>query len=191
MSNGETVKAQRAIVRIGDLEVEGFMLPDGSYRMSQAQSAEAIEESPVYALRFLRSKDSKALLGEAYTDYTPESVEVEPEPGRRGQTRINALLLDVVTAYWLTRAYKGNKKAFILSWALLTETLERRFDSAFNVDRSEADYNQRITERMEQLEQTCGDAFAFADEAVSERDYFLRLLQENGIDPYKMPNIQE
>ena len=70
MSNGETVKAQRAIVRIGDLEVEGFMLPDGSYRMSQAQSAEVIEEAPVYALRFLRSKDSKALLEEAYTDYT-------------------------------------------------------------------------------------------------------------------------
>ena len=44
---------------------------------------------------------------------------------------------------------------------------------------------------MEQLEQTFGDAFAFADEAVSERDYFLRLLQENGIDPYKMPDIQE
>ncbi len=29
---------------------------------------------------------------------------------------------------------------------------------------------------MEQLEQTFGDAFAFADEVVSERDYFLRLL---------------
>lgn len=191
MSNGETVKAQRAVVRIGNLEVEGFMLPDGTYRMSQAQSAEAIEEAPVYALRFLRSKDSKALLGEAYTDYTPESVEVEVEPGKRGQTRINALPLEIVTAYWLTRAYKGNKKAFILSWALLTETLERRFDAAFNVDRSEADYNQRVSKRIEQLEQTFGDAYAFADDAAKERDEFLRLLQENGIDPYSIPGEEE
>jgi hypothetical protein len=99
----DSVKASRAIVQIGSIQVDGFMLPDGSYRMSQAQAAEAIEEPPVYALRFLRSKDSKALLEETYTDYTPESVEVEPESGKRGQTRINALPLEVVSAYWLTR----------------------------------------------------------------------------------------
>jgi hypothetical protein len=78
----ESVRAVRASVQIGSFTVDGFMLPDGSYRMSQAQAAETIDESPVYALRFLRSNDSKALLGEAYTDYTPESVEVEPEPGQ-------------------------------------------------------------------------------------------------------------
>lgn len=75
----DSTKATRATVQIGNFEVDGFMLPDGSYRMSQTQAAGAIEEPPVYALRFLQSKDSKALLGEAYTDYTPEPVEVEPE----------------------------------------------------------------------------------------------------------------
>jgi hypothetical protein len=126
-------KAQRATVQIGPLSVDGFQMPDGSYRMSQAGAAKAISESPVYALRFLTSKDSKALLGEAYTDYTPEPIEVEATQGDRGQTRINALPLEVVSAYWLYRAFKGNKAAFTLTWALIQETLERRFDKALKL----------------------------------------------------------
>ena len=65
----DSARAIRAIVPIGSL------------------AADAIKETPVYALRFLQSKDSKALLGESYTDYPPESIEVEPEPGRRGRSQ--------------------------------------------------------------------------------------------------------
>ena len=180
-------RATRTTVTISSLEVDGFMLPDGSYRMSQAQAAGTIEEPPVYALRFLRSNDSKALLGETYTDYTPESVEVEASPGKRGQTRINALPLDVVTAYWLTRAYKGNRKAFLLSWALLTESLERRFDEAFGVSRTETERNDRLSQRLQQLESDLsrlGETYALDDIARQEREYLERLLRENGIDPW-------
>lgn len=183
-------KATRSTVAIGSFTIDGFMLFDGSYRMSQAQAAEAIGEPPVYALRFLQSKDSKALLEEAYTDYTPESVEVEPESGQRGQTRINALPLEVVTAYWLTRAYKGNKKAFILSWALLTESLERRFDIAFDVSRTEEEQDERLTQQVQQLEhdlEQLGEGFGIEDNIRHERDYFERLLKDNGIDPWQLP----
>ena len=76
-------KAKRATVAISPSSVEGFQMPDGSYRMSQAGAVTTINESPVYALRFLISRDSKALLGEAFTDYTPEQIEVEPSPGDR------------------------------------------------------------------------------------------------------------
>ncbi|MEG4092785.1 hypothetical protein [Microcoleus sp. Pol12B4] len=187
----ESVRAVRASVQIGSLTVDGFMLPDGSYRMSQTQAAETIDEPPVYALRFLRSNGSKALLGETYTDYTPESVEVESELGQRGQTRINALPLNVVTAYWLTRAYKGNRKAFLLSWALLTESLERRFDEAFGVTRTETERNELLSQRVQELERDIREAFWVDDEARSERDYFERLLRENGIDPWRMPGGEE
>lgn len=186
----DSTKATRATVSVGSLMVDGFMLPDGDYRMSQAQAAEAIEEPPVYALRFLQSKDSKALLGEAYADYTPESMEVEPEPGKRGQTRINALPLEVVTAYWLTRAFRGNRKAFLLSWGLITESLERRFDAAFGVARSESERDERLTQRIQQLERDLsqlGEGFAIDDLTRQERDYFERLLKENNIDPWGLP----
>lgn len=48
----ESTRAIRALLQIGSLTVDGFMLPDGSYRMSQTQAAETIDEPPVYALRF-------------------------------------------------------------------------------------------------------------------------------------------
>lgn len=43
----DSTKATRADIQIGSIKADGFMLPDGSYRMSQAQAAEAIEEAPV------------------------------------------------------------------------------------------------------------------------------------------------
>lgn len=38
----ESTKATRASIQIGDLTVDGFMVPDGTYRMSQTQIAEAV-----------------------------------------------------------------------------------------------------------------------------------------------------
>lgn len=70
----ESIKATRATVAIGALTVDAFMLPDGSYRMSQAGAASAIADSPVYALHFLKINDSKLLLGEAFTDYSPDVI---------------------------------------------------------------------------------------------------------------------
>ena len=35
-----STKATRASIQIGDLIVDGFMLPDGTYRMSQPQAAD-------------------------------------------------------------------------------------------------------------------------------------------------------
>ncbi|BAU14290.1 hypothetical protein LEP3755_48360 [Leptolyngbya sp. NIES-3755] len=187
-----TSRATRATVMIGNLSIDGFMLPDGTYRMSQAQAAAAIDEAPVYALRFLQSKDSKALLGEAYTDYTPESVEVESDPGKRGQTRINALPIQVVTAYWLTRAFKGNKKAFVMSWALLTESLERRFDTAFGVNRTDDDFNQRLSDRViAQLENDLGEALSGESVSRNEIEYLMQILRYHGIDPYQLPQDEE
>ena len=48
----DSIKATRATVAIGGLTVDAFMLPDGSYRMSQSGAAAAIADAPVYALRF-------------------------------------------------------------------------------------------------------------------------------------------
>ncbi|MGP1383465.1 MAG: hypothetical protein ACTS2F_07870 [Thainema sp.] len=132
MSNSETVKAQRAIVRIGNLKVEGFMLPDGSYRMSQTQAAECVQKPEINARRFLDSKAIKAMLGKGYT---PDSIEIESDLDRRGQSRFNALPLEVITAFWVNECFKGNRVALALVMALATETLERRFDSAFGVTR--------------------------------------------------------
>lgn len=158
-----TDKAKRQNITIGNLEVEGFQMPDGSYRMSQTQAAEAIEKDEINARRFLDSRGIKTLLGKGYT---PDTIEIESDVQRRGQTRINALPLEVVTAYWIWQCSRGHKPAIALVLAMATETLERRFDRAFGVTRTEEEYNQRLSERLQstqrQLEQLA-EAYAEPD----------------------------
>jgi hypothetical protein len=184
VSDGST-KATRAIVPIGSFAVDGFMLPDGSYRMSQTQAAECVGLSERNAREFLQSKALKSLLGEAYT---PATSEIEPDTEQtRGSSRIRALPLEVVSAYWLWQAFRGNKQALALCMALLTETLERRFDAAFGVTRTEPERNERLTARIQQLEQDLerlGEGLELDTLIRHERDYFERLLRDNGIDPW-------
>lgn len=184
----EPTRAQRAIVRIGSMELEGFMLPDGSYVMSQAQAAEAIGTSKQNASNFLRSKTLKSLLGEGYTHQTSE---VEPAGQVRGQTRIQAIPLPVVNAFWQWQSHRGNKQAFSITFALSLESLERRFDAAFGVQVSETERDRRLAERIGEVERMAGEAFAEADNATQERNYFLKLLQDAGIDPWSLPNSDQ
>lgn len=104
--------------------------------MSQTQAAECVGKQQRNAGRFLESKVIKALRGEGYT---PDTIEVDSADQVRGQARFNALPLDVVSAYWLWEAFKGNQQAIGLCYALMTETLERRFDAVFGVECSEGD----------------------------------------------------
>ncbi len=112
----------------------------------------------------------------------------------RGRSRFRALPLEVVVIYWVYQCYRGNKQAFNLLVALATESLERRFDNAFGVTRTEQERNERLLERIRQIEtelSRLGEAFAMDDQIRSERDYFERLLLQHGIDPWALPNTEE
>lgn len=181
-------KATRAIVSIGNLSIDGFMLPDGRYQMSQTQIAEAIGKPEINARRFLDSKGIKGLLGKAYT---PDTIEVDSFDSARGQTRINAIPIEVATAYWFSQASKGDKQALSLVWSLLTESLERRFDAAFGVNRTDQERDDRLSSRIQQLEQdltSLGQAFEIDNlqsielQSYREENQRLRsLLEEQGI----------
>ena len=181
-------KATRATVTIGNLSIDGFMLPDGRYQMSQTQIAEAIGKPEINARRFLDSKGIKGLLGKTYT---PDSIEIDSSDGARGQTRINAIPIEVATAYWFSQASKGDKQALTLVWSLLTESLERRFDAAFGVSRTEQERDDRLSERVQELEQTLnavGDALELDNYQTieiktyqEENQRLRRLLEDNDI----------
>jgi hypothetical protein len=183
-----TELAQRSTVQIGAIAVEGFMLADGSYRMSQTQAAECVGKPQRNAGRFLESKGIKALRGEGYT---PDTIEVESSDQGRGQPRFNALPLDVVSAYWLWESSKGNQQALMLCYALMTETLERRFDDAFGVERSQAERDERLTRSMEQMESYLKDATDFEAEARFETQYYRDLIIQLGYDPDNPPSFDE
>lgn len=204
----ESTKATRATVQIGSLTVDGFMLPDGSYRMSLTQTAESVGKQARSTFDFLRSKALKRLLGEAggtfdflsedtvtalsADTYTVEQFLVDiGDEGSQGQTRIRGVPLEIVILYWHWESFRGNKQAFFLVTGLATETLERRFDSAFGVTRKETEWNERLIQRNQQLEKALvqlGEGFAIEDDIRRERDYFERLLLEHGIDPWALPH---
>lgn len=185
----DSTKATRATVTIGNLAIEGFMLPDGGYRLSQTQAAESVGLKVQNVSDFLRSKALKSLMGEGYT---PQISEIEPDESQgRGGGRINAVPIEVVSKYWLWQSFRGNKKALALVDALMTETIERRFDAAFGVSRTEQERDDRLSSRIQQLEQdltVLGDAFEVDNaqsielQAYREESQRLRsLLAENGI----------
>ncbi|MEM8806867.1 MAG: hypothetical protein AAGF01_12640 [Cyanobacteria bacterium P01_G01_bin.38] len=187
----ESTKATRATVQIGLLEVDAFQLPDGSYRMSQTQAAEIIGRPEINARRFLGSKGIKILLGKGYT---PDSIEVESTQGQRGGTRFNALPLEVVTAYWVSQCSQGNKQALALVMSLAIESLERRFDSAFGIQHTEAEYNQTLADRVWRLEgdlAQLGEAYAEPDVLRERVSRLEQQLLDAGIEPFGPPDSED
>lgn len=180
-------KAQRATVQIGPLSVDGFQMPDGSYRMSQAGAAECIGTTPQNASNFLRSKAFKALQSGESTDQTFEVIEVESSQQATGGTRINAVSLDVVWAFWLYQCFRGNKQAYNLLAALGLETLERRFDAAFGVKRSESDRDALLTQRLQADLSRAIEALAEPDLRTEREARLEQQLRDAGLDPWQLP----
>ena len=59
----DAVNVARATITIGLLSVDGFMLPHGAYRMSQAQMAEAVGLEENSARTLFRLKVYQSLIG--------------------------------------------------------------------------------------------------------------------------------
>ena len=201
----ESIKATRATIAIGDLSIDAFMLPDGSYRMSLSQAAECIGKPARSTFDFLQSKTFKRLLGEVQgtfdflpndfpDDYKPENFTVEiGEAISQGQTRIRGLPLELVALYWAWESFRGNRSALMMIVPLTSESLERRFDNAFGIIRTEQERNDRLSQINQQLEKALailGEGFALDDDVRRERDYFESVLKQNGIDPYSLPSSE-
>lgn len=184
-----TDKAKRKPVRVGVIGVEGFQMPDGAYRMSLSSAADSVGLQPRNAFDFLRSKAAKRLIGDASTLSVSE-VEVDSTEQSTGQTRIRAIPLNVVAQYWLWQVSKGNKKAIALVSALLEESLERRFDDAFGVARTEYERQDLLAERMQQIGQDLerlGEAYAEPDLLREENGRLREQLRQAGIEPFQLP----
>ena len=140
----ESNTATRATIqigtRVGTLIVDGFMLPDGSYRMSLTQSSGAVGFGPQNASEFLSLKAVKSLLGQGYA-VNNSQVELASSTHTHGYRRFRAMSLAAVDAYWQWQASKGNRDALALCMALKSKPLTCRFDTVFGVERSALDHS--------------------------------------------------
>lgn len=101
----ETTKARLATIPLGSRTIEGFMMPDESYVMSQDQAAECIAQTKRNLSDFLRSKAVKTLLGKDYTSPKNRQIAIETTQ-QRGGAKISPLMLDEVGAYWVWQCYR-------------------------------------------------------------------------------------
>ncbi|GAA6621565.1 hypothetical protein [Scytonema sp. NUACC26] len=137
------IKAKPVTVPFGGIDLNGYVLPNGTYALSQSQVAEAIEVSPVYALRFLELKQLESSPGQDYTDY---KIEVENNgQGKRGSTRIKIIPTKYAALFWMQQAIKGNVKAQALASAALEESLDTRFDKVLKIERLQEYYDAKLT----------------------------------------------
>lgn len=132
------VKAIRKIVEIGaGIEVEGFMQPGGSYRLSKTSAALAIGKPRNSVVVTLRRKTPEALALKGQFDVVKICVE-----GNNGL--IDAISLETTALYWQYWAAKGHPPAQAIIAAATAEVLTRRFDLAFGMKRTEEDYMTRF-----------------------------------------------
>lgn len=137
-NNNIIKKAVVAKVNLGFTEIDGLMLPDGSYAVGASQIAEIFQFDKNQASRTIKS-----ILGDGFQFDTTKS-ELHPKA-------VNILKLDQVITVIRYLDKKGNAIASAFTDAILQEGLERRFDVAFNVKVSEDERNKRLALRMSRL----------------------------------------
>lgn len=132
------LKAKRATVLFGEIELEVFMLPDGSYEFSMTQVALSIEKHPKSVRQFLEGKSVEAI---PFKDFGDGKIEIEGETAARSFTPVPTKLM---LAYWSYWAKRGNEKAQALLMSGTEETLNRKCDVAFGISKTEEEYNNEL-----------------------------------------------
>ena len=130
--NNNTIKAVRNTVKFAEgLEVDGYMLPDGEFRVSKTGASLACGFNKDYLSRLpLKAPNQlKALQSEGYTD-SPITVEIDNE---RGATRAETLSLDDFESIIFFAASKGKKEAIALQRALVKVGITDWFRLSFGV----------------------------------------------------------
>ena len=139
-----TIKAVRAQIKLGDIDLDVFQLPDGSYRMSAKQVTGAIGIRHSRVAQISATKQVQNLTGQGLqvADFSPEKLVCSDSGNISGYT------LEVASIVWQFEAAKGNELAQALSFACVVESLERRADAAFGVQVSEEERQAKLALRV-------------------------------------------
>ena len=141
MEIAKPTKAKKATFKLGSLVLDGYQLPDGSYRLSQTQVCSVLNKNHNSVVQFLGGNSPEALPHKGFRLSKMATDGVE--------NFINPVTLEIASAYWFYWACKGDALAKSLTMSCLEEALERRLDSVFNVERTEQYYNDRLELRIE------------------------------------------
>lgn len=148
----ETQKAIRAQIKLGEIELDVFQLPDGKYGFSSTSIANILGLSShkrvgeILTSKSLKPKTAIALGLGKNEDFTLKL----PKISTSDSGNINFLKLELLMLIVSYEAYKNdNEFAQSVLEASLAESLERRADAAFGVLRTEEERNIQFAVRLE------------------------------------------
>ncbi len=135
-----TQKAVRATIKLGDTELDVFQLPNGEYRLSKGQACDVVNLDRKRLSQIFQKNSLKALLGEgkSLSEFTVKS-KVEGE-----NANLDLLPINIVLLLW-SEVPEGK----VLVQAAAFEALERRADTAFGIQRTEEERNERLKLRSQ------------------------------------------
>lgn len=142
----EAIKAKTVDVIIAGVALIGFQLSDGSYRVSLSQALEAFGIS--------RGRVNNEILGLLEIPQTAiTSLKVNSRKGFRDSTNTRAYLLTVEQFAKCLGfiASKGSQQAIDVLVATANETLQRRFDYAFGIKKTEVQYEASLANLYRRL----------------------------------------
>jgi hypothetical protein len=145
-----TQKATRATIKLGNIELDGFQKPDGSYCLSQTQVCEIVQKDKRSMRDFLASESPLALPYKALSGGKSKGTNLTKlvVQGDTAQN-ITEVPLELAFVYWLKESSQGNLTAIGLVAACGMESIERRLDAAFGIKRSEQERNDRLEARID------------------------------------------
>jgi hypothetical protein len=137
-------KAIRATITLGDIELDVFQLPDGSYRMSKAQVCETVQLDRKRLSELLEKNSLKLIAGKG----SLLSALVVKMSYEGNNAKVDLVPLEMATLIWLE---SGSEIGKALAYSCITESLEMRADNAFGVIRDEEERNQRFIARKDSI----------------------------------------
>lgn len=142
MTNITPSKAIRVSIKLGDIPLNVYQMPDGTYKLAGRNVTDAIGEPKNSLTQKMGVKSLKAL---PHADLACPSIKAES-----GES-FTPIAIEDAALYWGIMSDLGNKKATAILVACTVEAIERRADHALGIEREEKERNERAKLRMSRL----------------------------------------
>ena len=164
------MKAQRATIAIAaDIEINAYLLPDGRIKLAGRNVTDAVGEPNNSLPRIMGVKSLKSLPSADLS-----LIQVKADTGET----VTPVSIDDAIAYWTKMAIKGNQQAATLIGALAAESLERRADRVFGIQRTEEERDLRLATRLSTRKDFRWLTDALKAHGISERKDYAKFIYQ-------------